>query len=125
MYKVKSNHLLDCLGPWKVDRLTTGEVTAYLSELHQCLENIRVMNVECLLYRFVNKTGPYFHCFPIYRFSTNRFSIIFQDDEHIVQCCTEATPPTFNSTHELLNYARSRVRRLLRLIHTGNNDRVN
>ena len=57
-----------------------------------------------------NITGPYFHCcFALCWFSTRRFSIIFQDDEHIVQCCTEATPSTFHSTHELLNYARSRV----------------
>ena len=50
VYKVKSNHLLDCLGPWKVDRLTTEEVASYLSQLHQCLENIRVRNFESLLF---------------------------------------------------------------------------
>ena len=103
MYKVKSNHLLDCIGPWKVDRLTTEEVTSYLSQLHECLENIRVRDFESLLFLMsCNITGSYFHCcIALCWFSTRRFSIIFQDDEHIVQCCTEATPPTFNSTHEV------------------------
>lgn len=34
---------------------------------------------------------------------------VIQDDEHVIDCCIKATPPTFEDTLDLLNYARIRV----------------
>ena len=102
VYKVKSNDILEKLA---LSSLDTSEQTEWQKLVNEAKENLHKIQVcfPCCILEYSDWWTD-LHCVAL-----PCLAFMQQDDEFVMNYCLEAQWITYETTHEMLNYAKTRV----------------